>query len=267
MLRLGPDEIHLWYTACDDIQDDGLLASYMELLDSNEQRRVGVFRYNHLRQHYVITRAMVRIVLSRYFPIAPEQWSLPADENGRPFIANRLPPAESPFVFNISHTNDLISIAVTSRSELGVDVERMGARRWLDEISESYFAPQEIASLQALPFSERHELFFQYWTLKESYIKARGEGLKLPLDKINFSFHDEGIKLELDESLEDSPNLWQFWQLRPTSEHLAAVCVHRRGSHPATLIGRKLVPLVSENDMELDVFRTSAPLLSKSSSE
>ena len=57
----------------------------------------------------------------------------------------------------------------------------------LDDLPERHFAPDEVRDLRALPAADQARVFFDYWTLKEAYIKARGLGLALPLDQFAFA--------------------------------------------------------------------------------
>ena len=55
--------------------------------------------------------------------------------------------------------------------------------------------------LRALPPERQKERFFEYWTLKEAYIKARGMGLSIPLGKFSFHYPHEGavqLAVEVD---------------------------------------------------------------------
>ena len=104
--------------------------------------------------------------------------------HGRPEILDR--PAGVPDLrFNLSHTDGLIACAVTIGREVGVDVEHVG-RRLTHDIAGRFFAPREVADLKSLPVAEQPRVFFDYWTLKEAYIKARGFGLALPLGDFAF---------------------------------------------------------------------------------
>ena len=106
--------------------------------------------------------------------------------------------------------------------ELGVDVESLD--RATSHVAEDFFAPIELAALRALPEAEQRERFLEYWTLKESYIKARGMGLALALD--GFWFRFDPLVLEVANG--DDPERWELAQLR-LPRHLIAVCVERGG--------------------------------------
>jgi 4'-phosphopantetheinyl transferase len=98
------------------------------------------------------------------------------------------------------------------------------------DIAERFFSAQEVADLRALPEDEQPLVFFDYWTLKESYIKARGLGLALPLGE--FTFHRSAGRapsISFAPELHDDPASWQFAQFWPTRDHRMAVAVRRYG--------------------------------------
>lgn len=120
---------------------------------------------------------------------------------------------------------------------MGIDVEHIGRPAPL-EVVDHFFAPVEIAALRALPHGEQQRRFFDYWTLKESYIKAGGLGLGLPVDSLAFTLLADGqAKVEMAPALGDGAS-WQFAQRWPTYEHVVSVCVSRRGDDDAKIILR-----------------------------
>jgi 4'-phosphopantetheinyl transferase len=82
----------------------------------------------------------------------------------------------------------------------------------------------EIRALASLPPSEQRARFFAYWTLKESYIKARGVGLSLPLDRFSFLLDDPGkIRIAFSSPCDDDPARWRFTSLSALPRHIVAV--------------------------------------------
>jgi 4'-phosphopantetheinyl transferase len=257
MLPLDQDEIHLWLAYYDKIDNEQIYDAYRALLDEKERQQEPRFYFIRDRRRYLVTRALVRTVLSNYEPVAPKDWIFSTNEYGRPAIANTLS-SDPQLSFNISHTHTLIVLGVTRGRALGVDVENVRAREISIEIADRYFSPAEVASLSALPPSQQQERFFEYWTFKESYIKARGMGLAIPLDKFSFQFpHDRSVEIAIHPELKDHPERWLFWQLRPTAEYLVAVCAERAGAQSPTVVAREIVPMDAEKILSLAFFRTT----------
>ncbi len=118
-----------------------------------------------------------------------------------------------------------------------MDVENVRARDVDIQIADRYFAQEEVVALRALPREQQQQRFFEYWTLKESYIKARGLGLSLPTDRFAFGVgeHSE-IRLAIDPGLQDRPERWAFWQMKLTPDHVAAVCAEQPASGQQQLL-------------------------------
>lgn len=256
-LSASPSGIDIWLTFYDRIVDERLLSRLRDLLSEEERCQELRFLFADDRKRYLVTRAMVRTVLSRYAPVAPQAWAFSANGYGRPEIANAHEQARG-LTFNISHTRGLIALGVVGQRALGVDVENIAARRVSLGIADRFFSPAEVAELSSTPIDRQQDRFFEYWTFKESYIKARGMGLSIPLDRFSFRYpHERVVDLSLQPELEDDANRWSFWQYRPTSEHLLAICAERTDAERPGLTIRRLVPTVSEALLELDLQKTS----------
>lgn len=257
IIPLMPAEIHLWLAFYDEITAEPLHSAYRELLNAAEKEQEPRFFFARDRRRYLITRALVRTVLSRYVSIHPKEWIFSTNAYGRPRIVNAQA-RDTRLSFNISHTHSLIVLGVTKRRALGVDVENLRAPEVSIDIADRYFAPQEVAVLTAAPPHQQQYRFFEYWTFKEAYIKARGMGLSLPLDKLNFYYpNDHGVEIAIHPALADDSGRWQFWQFRPTSEYLVAICAERVGAQSPNLIVRQVIPMLSEKTFAVEFLRVS----------
>jgi 4'-phosphopantetheinyl transferase len=257
IIPLTPAEIHLWLAFYDEITEGRLHSAYRELLSAAEKEQESRFYFARDRRRYLITRALARTVLSRYESVHPREWVFSANANGRPEIVNAQA-RDAGLSFNISHTHSLIVLGVTRRRALGVDVENFRAREVSIDIADRFFAPQEVEALTATPPQRQQYRFFEYWTFKESYIKARGMGLSLPLDKFSFHYPDDNaVEITIDPELADEASRWQFWQFRPRSEYLAAICAERAGAQSPRLTVREAIPLLSEQTSAPEFLRVS----------
>ena len=257
VISLTPSEIHLWLAFYDGITEQNLHSVYRELLNPAEREQESRFYFARDRLRYLVTRALVRTVLSRYAPIRPEDWVFSTNAYGRPEIVNEQA-RDTGLSFNISHTHSLITMGVTKRRALGVDVENFLAREVSLDIADRFFAPQEVAALAATPQRQRQYRFFEYWTFKEAYIKARGMGLSLPLDKFSFHYpNDRAVEIAIDPELADESRRWQFWQFRPTPEYLLAICAERVGAQSPSLVVRQAIPMLGEKRYVVEYLRVS----------
>lgn len=160
------DQIHLWLVHHDQIEHSQI-QHHRELLSDQERRQEARFYHERDRHRYVVTRALVRIVLSRYERVAPRDWIFSTNAFGPPEIAN-VAVCRSGLSFNVSHAHGLIVLGVTKGRALGVDVENVRVRDIPMDIAERFFSPREAADLAKVPPKEQRDRFFQYWTFKES---------------------------------------------------------------------------------------------------
>lgn len=250
-LELSENEVHLWFAFPNEIRDEALLQRYHGFLTPEEAHQRQRFHFEKHRHQYLITRALIRTLLSRYEHLAPADWRFEKNQYGRPHIS----PTHTvkPLHFNLSHTEGLIACAVVLNREVGVDVEDIRRGGDLIQIADRFFSPREVEDLMALPAEHQESRFFDYWTLKESYIKARGMGLSIPLDQ--FSFHLERnqprMAISIDERQNDPPERWQFkqWELAPG--YRAALALERKPGLHFPIIIRKTVPLQGDAPIEL----------------
>lgn len=248
LLSLPASDLHVWMVAQDAITDAETLAAYDALMTPDEreiQRRFVQARHRH---EYLVTRALVRCVLSRYVGAAPAAWRFVRNAYGRPYVdwkASGFDAAPIPLLFNLSNTNGLIVIGVSSRFELGVDVEPLDRHQQILEIAHTVFAEPELTSLHALSPDAKRRRAVDYWTLKEAYIKARGMGLSIPLEQFWYTVADP-IRIGFDPRLGDEPTKWQFGQIEPNGVHLVSWAVERGPHADVRASGRWIVPLREE---------------------
>jgi 4'-phosphopantetheinyl transferase len=175
------------------------------------------------RRLFGASHTLVRTTLSRYSEIPPGEWRFVKNAYGKPSIDPDLD--SSPLRFSLAHTRGLAVVAVTEGADVGVDVERTDHRVDAARLGSRFFSPEEAAALQEMPPDRLRERFFLYWTLKESYIKARGLGLSLPLASFSFRLAGEcPFRIGFSGDVCD-PGEWRFAALRPLPEYTAAVGV------------------------------------------
>ena len=256
LIPLAPGEIHLWLSFYEEI-DVHLHPAYRKLLHPAEREQEPRFYFETDRRRYLVTRALLRTVLSRYAPLEPPQWMFSTNDYGKPEIANAQVRKQR-LAFNLSHTRNLIVLGITRGRSLGVDVENLRRRKASIEVADHFFAPQEVAALTAEPAEKQQYRFFEYWTLKEAYIKARGMGLTLPLHKFGFHYSDDhSVKITIDPDLGDDAARWQFWQFRPSPDYLAAICGERVGMSCSVVV-RRTVPMQDDNELAAEFLRISS---------
>lgn len=255
MLSLSENEIHLWFTFPDKIFEANLLTQYQQLLAEDEKERWQRFRFNKHKHQYLMTRALVRTTLSRYADVEPENWRFSKNQYGKPAINS----PKSELFFNLSNTETLIACAVCKQQDIGFDIETMQHKSSTVEIAKRFFSKQEVEALLEVKQEQQRQRFFQYWTLKEAFIKAKGMGLYLPLQQFTFSLDETNkiLKLAFDKCLNDNARDWQYWLLQVTENHYAAVCIYNPLRIDYRLYAKEVIPLQSEQDFNFRLLAAS----------
>ncbi|BEU94500.1 hypothetical protein ACDW_02050 [Acidovorax sp. DW039] len=244
--------IALWFCALQPLAGSPLLPRYWRMLHAQEQTQYLRLRRPADRLRYLVTRALVRTVLSEQAAVLPEQWQFGHTPHGKPVVTG---PAGLPagLDFSVSHTDELIVLALHRQGSVGVDAERWQGRTPPFEVTPVLLTPAEQQALSSLPACDQALRFFQYWSLKEAYVKALGMGLSHPLTAFSFRFDSPGaLQFFSDEGGGVCGGArWCFWQLE-VQGHCIAVCADVAGQPPA-LQARMAQPLQGSTPLELCV--------------
>jgi 4'-phosphopantetheinyl transferase len=230
LLHLPETQADVWYAWVDSCARSDLEA-YESLLNAQERARLRRFPFPSLEREYLVTRALCRLTLSRYAPVAPADWTFIQNGYGRPEIHPRF---STRLRFNLSNCRTLVACVVTAQADAGIDVENVDRPAELLSLADRHFCSEEVRLLQATPHAERLDRFLQLWTLKESYIKARGMGHTLPLEESSFDLSGPHIRVCFAPALHVAPAGWQFALYRLGEQHRMAICIHN-GSTDETM--------------------------------
>jgi len=224
-LRLANDETHVWRASLDESPSQ--IDNFRRTLASDEQTRALRFFFQIDRERFIVGRGILRVILGLYLSSAPELLSFLYNSYGKPAMAGES--GRDAIHFNVSHSNGSALYAFTRGREVGVDLEHVRDDLEVDLIATQFFSPREIAALRALPAEQRKYGFFNCWTRKEAYIKAKGEGLSLPLEQFDVSL----IPGEPAALLSTRPDLheaqrWSLQELTFGTGYAAALAVAGR---------------------------------------
>jgi 4'-phosphopantetheinyl transferase len=217
---LGENEVHIWSVALEVGAEQ--LAELERLLSADERERADRFHFAEHRRRYIVARSHLRLLLGRYVSCAPQALEFSYGAHGKPSL---LTPS-SDICFNLSHSHELALYAIGSGRALGVDIERVRDNLAAMDLAERFFAADEVEALKKLPTEYRRRSFFDCWTRKEAYLKARGDGISIELDTFSVSL-EPGKRAELRRG----PQIerWQLAALELATGYAAAVCVEGAG--------------------------------------
>ena len=218
-VQMSGDRISLYSGLLEELDTPQAYAACLVTLSPAEKQRAEGFVFERHRRQYVFAHGLVRFALSSFTPeVRPSEWCFVAGRHGRPRVA--APATARAVHFNLSHTEGCVACVVSNCETVGVDVEKIEPRRPVLDIARSHFSREEIDALQILHPDNLVEGFFDYWTLKEAYLKARGTGINLPLDRFSILISpDQKIGIRFAPEISDDSERWHFTQSSPSARH------------------------------------------------
>jgi 4'-phosphopantetheinyl transferase len=221
-LSLPGDELHVWRASLD--QPPQVVARLERLLSAPEREHADRFAFEQLRARYVVGRGLLRTLLGRYAEVPSREIEFSYGEHGKPFVSGRFP------WFNLSHSGPVVLFAFSSSAEVGIDVELEDRAHASMSIAERFFSPAEARSLRSLPEALQPRAFLTCWTRKEAFIKARGDGLSLPLRSFDVTLEPSQPAAVLRTAWSESePAEWSLVDLSDPEGRIVAAAA---GRHP-----------------------------------
>jgi 4'-phosphopantetheinyl transferase len=218
----GPAEdlVAVFYTIVPSLSSDQI-TSLGHFLNREERARASRFIFAKDRHLFIAAHALLRFCLSA--ATGDPCLRFRVDLHGKPELDP--PCGEPPLRFNLSHTNGLAACALSRGHDVGIDVEEVNRRVDFQLITEKFFAADEQQLVARSMPSERPEVFYRIWTLKEAIIKGIGSGLTLPLQ--DFAFTLDPLSLRIESNLKEDAASWQVKELIPTTCHRLALAAKR----------------------------------------
>jgi 4'-phosphopantetheinyl transferase len=171
------DSISIWSVGLEWPESEVQAAA--EILSSDEQERAKRFHRAPDRKHFIVARAALRVILTRYLNVDPRQISFDQNAFGKPRLTGDTYYPD--LRFNLAHSSGRALYVIANSREVGVDLERIEPEFATMDLARSLFAPEEVAALSSLSNEDFLASFYRCWTRKEAYVKAKGLGLSLPL--------------------------------------------------------------------------------------
>jgi len=221
-------EVHIFCISMK--QSDFCIREFSHILSSNEDRKRDRLHFPDDRDRYVIRHGALREILGSYLNIPACDVDIDYAKYGKPKTAENS--ASSWLQFNLTSSRDLALIAVTCLNHIGVDIEYIIDDFPYMDVASKHFSSGEMKQLNSLPEESRKRAFFDCWTRKEAYIKARGEGLYNPLDRFEVSIcpGDRAQLLQHDEDPKEALR-WSLQNVDLGSQYAAAFAIEGQVSN------------------------------------
>lgn len=165
-----------------------------------------------------------RRILSRYAAVPPSDWQFARNANGKPALTG----AATALDFNLSHSGDWQACAVTAGTPVGVDIEFCQPKRATMKLARRFFRQEEVAALQDCGAAQQCDRFYDFWTLKEAAVKARGEALAPGLQargfELTFEAAPEPMSASIVVTTADAADTAHYCLLDPLAGYRVALC-------------------------------------------
>ncbi|MCL4863049.1 MAG: 4'-phosphopantetheinyl transferase superfamily protein [Caldilineaceae bacterium] len=218
-------EIHVWRATLD--ADLARVDRLAQTLSQDEQARAARFHFERDRRRFVVARGVLRTLLGNYLELPPAALRFVYNEYGKPALA---PHHDRAPQFNLAHSGDWALFAFVYGAEIGVDLEAIRTGFDFTPLAEQFFSPQERAELHTMPAHLQSAAFFHCWTRKEAYIKARGQGLSLPLTSFSVTLRpDEPPRIKDANDGTEVAQPWTLYDLAPGNGYAGALAVQGAG--------------------------------------
>ncbi len=157
-------------------------------VDKDKQIRIGRFVKYEDAMRTLLADILTRLMICTRLDIPPHKIEFNCNAYGKPCLKTN-----NTIHFNASHSENWIVCAIDARP-LGIDIEHI---KPIDlHIAEKFFSVEENKALEYTAKDKKLEYFYDLWTLKESYIKALGKGLSIPLDSFSILKYEDRIVLK-----------------------------------------------------------------------
>ncbi len=219
-LKLEKNEVHVWFASLNipPVQ----LKSLKLNLASDELDRAERFRFQRDRDHYIAAHGILREIISCYLKKDPSKLKFIYNGFGKPFLEKE----NENLSFNLSHSRDMALYAFTWGRKIGIDIECIRLDVVTDSTAEHTFSNGEVSVLRSLPEEIQSRAFFNCWTRKEAYIKAKGRGLSIPLDQFDVSLvPGEPARLMKTSWDASEPSRWKLEELNLSPQYVASLAV------------------------------------------
>lgn len=218
-MKLSELDVHVWLINLDTSSVDS--RELAVVLSPDEHQRADRFRFPHDRDRYIVGRGQLRLLLGRYLNCHPSTLKFQYTQYGKPALTER-----PELRFNVSHAGSHALFGFALNREIGIDIEFIKSDFDVVALARHFFSELELDHLISLPIDQRRDAFFTCWTRKESYIKARGEGLSLPLHQFDVSLMPaEPAQLIATRPVTGEASRWKMTDLVVPDGYKAALIV------------------------------------------
>jgi len=208
--------LQIWIADTEPLKDPALFERWLTLMPDERKDKISRIAAPEGRRRSLAAGALLQTALA---PFGLREGTIRLGQWGKPYLEGR-----EDLFFNLSHSGSRVMLALSDR-EVGCDVERIRESEAASRVARHYFRPEEIETIgEGKGEEERRERFFRLWVLKESFLKATGRGLSLPLDSFYIRLPGQkGGWITVEQNCDERDFSFQEWSFDDGYRY--AVCI------------------------------------------
>jgi 4'-phosphopantetheinyl transferase len=213
--------LHLWIIQLDQ---KIWIEHHIQSLSVKELERARAFHFEQDRTSFINARGTMRSILGKTLSEHPSSFIFSYSPHGKPYLKEY-----AHIEFNLSHSGTFGLFALQLEGKkVGIDIEKIRPLNDLKDVARNFFSKTEVDKLMSTPKEIQLEAFYNCWTRKEAFIKAKGGGLSIPLDQFEVSFlpgeNPKLINIDWDPTEIEK---WELNSLKVPRGYKAAVVVEK----------------------------------------
>ena len=225
-LQPGGDKVYLYRIVLSQLLPE--LSRLRQLLSKSETGRAALLKDDLAKKRFIVGRGVLREILGGYAGVVPEKVRIVTGEHGKPYLAE----CTENIRFNLSHSEDMMILAVSTCREVGVDIEAIITDKPLNNMARLAFSRREQEELFTIPSSHlQAKAFYHCWVRKEACLKACGRGFSLPGSSFDVPMRFE--KPPMQTLINCNQSFWHIQDIDVPEKYCAAVAVEACGVSPS----------------------------------
>jgi 4'-phosphopantetheinyl transferase len=234
MMTIGRLEMKIFALSNLEAMNDLTFKKLLTNVSSERQEKIKKFTRPDDAKRALLAEILIRSIIASKLKVSNKTIEFGTNKYGKPFLKGNFD-----LHFNVSHSENWI-VCVIDDKPVGIDIEKMRPIKL--EIAAQFFSDEEYKMLMSKDLKDQQHFFFDLWTLKESYIKAVGDGLSIALKSFTINFLE---KAEIGVKLDNNLRNWTLKQYDLDPEYSMSMCALHK-TFPDNVIIKKLKDIYYE---------------------
>lgn len=205
--------------------DIGVFQQLEKRISTERREKIKKYHFEEDKKRSIMAEVLLRHSLKKDFGITREKVQFTKNSFGKPMLKNF-----EQIHFNLAHSGDWVVCGV-SDVPIGIDVEIIKSNDL--GVAKAFFTSSEYKDILNQPKEKQIKYFYKLWTLKESYVKAEGKGLYIPLNSFSFCILPHAIQMYEGDQLSKK---YYFQVFNLDDFHISTVCSKKLSEEAISIV-------------------------------